>query len=50
MLKEKRQPFMTPVEIVRIIASAIGVKASNKQLDTFAFKYDKIVSGLPAYH
>ncbi|MBE3672740.1 hypothetical protein [Pseudoalteromonas distincta] len=41
MLKEKRQPFMTPVEIVRIIASAIGVKASNKQLDTFAFKYDQ---------
>ncbi|MFS1439876.1 ankyrin repeat domain-containing protein [Shewanella sp. 10N.286.48.A6] len=41
MLKEKRQPFMTPVEIVRIIASAIGIKASNKQLDTFAFKYDQ---------
>ena len=36
-----RQPFMTPVEIVRNIASAIGLKASNKQLDTFAFKYDQ---------
>ncbi|WDD97894.1 ankyrin repeat domain-containing protein [Thalassomonas actiniarum] len=41
MSKEKLHPFMTPVEIVRIIASAIGVKASNKQLDTFAFKYDQ---------
>lgn len=41
MPKEKRHPFMTPVEIVRIIASAIGIKASNKQLDTFSFKYDQ---------
>ncbi|WP_057830738.1 ankyrin repeat domain-containing protein [Colwellia sp. TT2012] len=41
MPKEKRHPFMTPVEIVRIIASVIGIKASNKQLDTFAFKYDQ---------
>jgi ankyrin repeat protein len=41
MSKEKHHPFMTPVEIARIIACAIGVKASNKQLDTFAFKYDQ---------
>jgi len=41
MPKEKHQPLMTPVEIVRIIASAIGIKASNKQLDIFAYKYDQ---------
>lgn len=35
------QPFMTPVELVRIIAGAIGLKSSNKKLDDYANKYDQ---------
>lgn len=40
MPKICRQPFMTTIEIIRIIAVAIDTKASNKKLDAFAFKYD----------
>lgn len=40
MPKISLQPFMTPIEIIRIIAVAIDTKASNKKLDAFAFKYD----------
>lgn len=40
MSKIYHQPFLTPIEIIRIIAVAIDTKASNKKLDGFTFKYD----------
>jgi ankyrin repeat protein len=35
-----KQPYMTPIEILRVIAVAIDSKGSNKQLDDNVFKYD----------